>query len=226
VGTILLAPHNQRRLSFIDSLLVEGTNGLAGELGHLAIGRRLIEDINAASHDDLAPMSYDDWTCVCGAHHHLQAFASGAAVVKRLQASGYAIPRDDRGSASVLREFLEGNPDDLQIHAMRDAGRILGRALAGPILMLDPYSISVTGSLASEHLVDGIRRERDMWAHAIKDTVKVSHREGPLSEFIGVRGAALAVMRGAVYRRFFDRRSALPETFPFRSSDLRKLSSN
>ncbi len=226
VGTILLAPHNRRRLSFIDSLLVEGTNGLAGELGHLAIGRRLIKDINAASHDDLAPMSYDEWTCLCGAHHHLHAFASGAAVVKRLQASGYTIPRDDRGPASVLREFLEGNPDDLQIHAVRDAGRILGRALAGPILMLDPYSITVTGSLASEHLVDGIRRERDMWAHAIKDAVQVSHREGPLSEFIGVRGAALAVIRREIYRAFLDGRSALPRTFPFGASDLRELASN
>jgi hypothetical protein len=209
-GTIILAPHTRARLSFIDSLLIEGANGLAGELGHLPIGRTLIEDLNGAAPQDLADMNYDEWRCSCERTRHLDAFTSGAALVRRLKASGYAIPDDARADASYLRAIMDGEPDEIQAHAVQDVGRILGRALAGPILMLDPHSVTLTGSLASEYLVEGIRRERDHWANAIKDTVTVSHVDRDDGRFIAARGAALAVIRRAVYRRYLDRRGQLP----------------
>lgn len=84
---------------------------------------------------------------------------------------------------SMLRAALEGEPDDVQIAAVTDVGRLIGRALAGPILMLDPYRITITGSLATSYLVDGVSRERDMWANAIKDSVKVEPREGRSGRF-------------------------------------------
>lgn len=220
-ATIVVAPHSEERLSFIDSRLIEGTNGLAGELGHLPIGRKLIEEINSKSHGDLAKMDFDGWQCSCGRSHHLEAFASGRAVVRRLQASGMSVPEDGRGRMSMLRAALE-EPDELQVGAVTDIGRILGRALAGPILMLDPYRITITGSLATEPLVDGIGRERDLWANAIKDAVTVEQKGGSAGRFVGAQGAALAVIRRAVYRGFLDRR-VVPTTIRFGDKDLTKL---
>jgi predicted NBD/HSP70 family sugar kinase len=222
-ATIILAPHSSRRLSFIDSRLIEGTNGLAGELGHLPIGRRLIAELNEANpYDELSPISYD-WSCSCGRKHHLEAFASGAALVRRLRASGYEIPMERRGLQDTLRSELGPGTDGLHVHAVRDIGRILGRAMTGPILMLDPYSITVTGSLATEHLIEGIRRERDLWANAIDDSVRVDQYGGLNRGFICARGAALAVIRKYVYREFLDGRSRLPQGFNFGSEELSQL---
>lgn len=222
-STVLLAPHARKRLSFIDSKLIEGTNGLAGELGHLPVGRRLIEEVSSRSHQDLAPMEYDSWTCSCNRLHHLEAFASGTAVVRRLKASGYDIPDEGRGRMSILRSALDHEPDDLQKAAVTDAGRVLGRALAGPILMLDPFRITVTGSLATPYLVDGIGRERDMWANAIKDAVVVEPRGGHAGRFLAARGAALAVLRQKVFREFLDRRGPAPQVVRFGTRQLAKF---
>jgi predicted NBD/HSP70 family sugar kinase len=219
-STVLLAPHARKRLSFIDSKLIEGTNGLAGELGHLPIGRRLIEEVSSRSHHDLAPMDYDSWTCSCNRLHHLEAFASGAAVMRRLKASGYDIPDEGRGRMSILRSALDHEPDDVQKAAVTDVGRVLGRALAGPILMFDPFRITVTGSLATSYLVDGIGRERDMWANAIKDAVVVEPRGGNSGRFLAVRGAALAVLRKQVFREFLDRRGPAPKVVRFGAKQL------
>jgi predicted NBD/HSP70 family sugar kinase len=222
-GTIILAPHARSRLSFIDSLLIEGANGLAGELGHLPIGRTLIEDLNNASPQDLADMDYDEWRCSCERTHHLDAFTSGAALVRRLKASGYAIRDDARADTSYLRAIMDGEPDEIQAHAVQDVGRILGRALAGPILMLDPHNVTLTGSLASEYLVEGIRRERDHWANAIKDSVAISYVDRDDGRFIAAKGAALAVIRRAVYRLYLDRRGQLPSVVRVDRAALERL---
>src|SRR6185312_209678 len=145
---------------------------------------------------------------------------SGEALVRRLQASDYAIPTDARGRASLLRALLDGDGDELQAHAVRDVGRILGRALAAPILMLDPHSITVTGSLATPYLVDGIGRERDTWANAIRDTVRIDFAGGERGAYAGVRGAALAVLRRVVYRDSLDRRRAGASPMRFGPEEL------
>ena len=225
-GTVILAPRCQRRLSFIDSRLVEGTNGLAGELGHLPIGRRLITDLNAANpHDELAPISYDEWSCSCGRKHHLEAFASGAALVRRLQASGYDIPMERRTQQSMLRSSLGAEADDIYVQALRDIGRILGRAMTGPILMLDPYSITFTGSLATEHLIEGVRRERDQWGNAIIDSVRLEQCGGLPGRFICARGAALAIIRRYVYREFMDGKALLPYGFQIGPAEVEAFKS-
>jgi len=224
-STIIMAPHRRNRLSFIDSRLIEGANGLAGELGHLPIGRRLIEDLNKANpYKELAPISYDDWPCSCGRRHHLEAFASGAALVRRLQASGYEIPIVERTQHSMLRSSLGPDADEVHVYALRDIGRILGRAMAGPILMLDPYSITITGSLATEHLIEGIRRERDLWANAINDSVRLEQTGGLPGRFECARGAALAVIRRYVYREFLDAKSRhLPQSINIGPADVEAL---
>jgi predicted NBD/HSP70 family sugar kinase len=220
-ATIILAPRCRRRLSFIDAQLIEGTNGLAGELGHLPIGRRLITDINDANpYEELKPISYDEWSCSCGRRHHLEAFASGAALVRRLQASGYEIPMERRTQQSMLRSSLWTEADEVYVQALRDIGRILGRAMTGPILMLDPYSITFTGSLATEHLIEGIRRERDQWGNVIVDSVRLEQCGGLPGRFICARGAALAIIRRYVYREFMDGKAVLPHGFRLGQTEL------
>ena len=93
-------------------------------------------------------------------------------------------------------------------------GRLLGYALAGPILLLDPSTITVTGPLASEHLVRGIGLVRNAWASAVNDSVKIDIDRSGIDDYIGVQGAALAVIRQKVYRDFLDTQDeSLPATF-------------
>lgn len=222
-ATIMNAPHCKNRLSFVDSKLIEGTNGLAGELGHLPIGRKFVEELNETRDiDDLADIDYDAWKCSCGRPHHLEAYASGAALVRRLDESGYSLPPEGNGAAHLLEELAGGDPDPGLVHALTDIGRILSRALTGPILMLDPYRITITGSLASEYLVEGMRRERDKWANAIDDKVVIGFTEEDDAAYIEVLGTALAVIRRYIYRYHLDEKQEL-ETFDFDKDDLDRL---
>lgn len=205
-STMLIAPRRPGRLAFIDSLLIEGTNGLAGELGHLPIGRRAVEELNEiAEAHELRDMKYDEWTCSCRKLHHLEAFVSGRALERRLADAEYEIPADGDERRRRLDAALSGGADGPQAHAMQDMGRLLGRAMAGPILMLDPSSITVTGSFASQYLVNGIERERNLWASTLRDSVSIAPYVDP---YVGVKGAALAVIRQKVYRDYLDARAA------------------
>jgi predicted NBD/HSP70 family sugar kinase len=221
-GMVVTASHDPRRLSFIDTKLIEGAEGLAGELGHLPVGRSLIAEVNEGS-PELAPMDYDAWTCSCGKKRHLEAFASGMSLLRRLRASGYEIPETSAGHADLLSAIATGNLDKGQRDALRDIGRIVGRALVGPILMLDPKSITVTGSLAGREVVDGVRRVRDSWASVIDDSVEIESWGGERGGWAAVRGAGLAVLRRTVYRNFLDKGLDFPDVFAVSASDIAEL---
>ena len=172
-ATMMLAPHAEDRLAFIDSRLIAGANGLAGELGHHRIAEAVIEARNEDNpFSRLAPLDYNDSKCSCGRRHHLESFASGSALVRRLKASGYDIADEKHGGTNVIRSLFDGDPDEEQLYAVRDVGRILGAALTGPVIMLDPHSITLTGSLASEELKQGVLSERPTWGHAIGDAAE------------------------------------------------------
>jgi predicted NBD/HSP70 family sugar kinase len=226
-ATLLAAPHKEHRLSFIDSKLIAGTHGFAGELGHVPIEKPIIAARNRECPSGLAKFNYEKAECSCGAgRHHLEAFASADALLGRLEASGLEIPHGARGKTSLVRSLFEGEVSSKHIHALRDVGRILGRALANPILMLDPYSITLTGSLASEDLKQGVLLERAVWQSAIGDDVHLSYLPGDDNLYAGVRGAALAMMRNYVYRQLGEvvdgtARAGLP--FAFKEADLEQL---
>lgn len=201
-AVVIQAPFSRRRLAFIDSRLIEGTNGYAGELGHLSVERSVIAELNKASpfaSDQLRPLNFAQAICSCGRRGHLEAFASGTALARRLRASGYGA--DEDGDTALLRSVFAGPLDGVQVHAIRDVGRLIGRALASPILMLDPWSITFTGSVANVELEKGLQIERGFWANAVGDTVDVDPLTAEQGRFAGVRGAALAVMRRQVHRR-------------------------
>jgi predicted NBD/HSP70 family sugar kinase len=203
-AVVTLAPHARRRLSFIDSRLIVGTNGYAGEFGHLPIEPSVITQLNKDNplpKDRLARLDYNKAKCSCGRPHHLEAFASGAALARRLKASDSAASDPSIGGTPLLRTIFDGPLDEVQIQAVRDVGRLIGRALASPILMLDPYSITFTGSVAIDELEHGVQLERGVWANGVGDTVKIESLTPEEGAFAGVRGASIAVLRRHVYRQ-------------------------
>jgi len=222
---ILLAPAAKNRMSFIDSRLIEGTSGFAGSLGHVRVEKRVIEDINKDLVKGLARLDYDGLRCSCGKHHHLQAFVSVPGVLARVEASDYDMPNDNQSRARLLAEVRDGRATDaVPVHAGLDVGRILGQALAGPVLLLDPSTITISGPLAGKPVVNGIVSERGVWGSAVADSVEVGVADSPAGDFIGVKGAALAVIRRVVYRDFLDEgKTALPASFAVRESDVSDL---
>lgn len=226
-ATITQGPHRPSRLSFVDARLISGTNGLAGELGHLPIPVATIERRNDMNpFDDLAPLDWEQAKCVCGRRRHLDAFASGRAFVDRMEASGYQFPSDPLEKAEVIRSALGGELDMRQTYALQDVGRIVGRALASPILMLDPHSITLTGSLGIEPVAEGVMLEQTAWKNGTGDTVTVGFAGGDEGAYSGVRGAALAVIRRSVYRKLMEEGDWLQPPLDFGEDELERLATD
>jgi hypothetical protein len=87
-------------------------------------------------------------------------------------------------------------------HAFHDIGSGVGSTLTGVVFALDPTAIRVAGALANRHVCEGMR-ERFKRRHASRIPVELFDMpddEGPPA----LRGAALGVLRAAVYRGFFE----------------------
>ncbi|WP_432512281.1 ROK family transcriptional regulator [Kineococcus sp. SYSU DK001] len=118
-----------------DGRLVRGAQGTAGDLGHIAVP------------------GGPDVPCRCGSSGCLEAVAGGRAVAATLAAAGFPT----RSSSDVAALASAGAPD--AVAAVRDAGRSIGRVLAGCVSLLNPSVIVVGGSLATagDHLLAGVR---------------------------------------------------------------------
>lgn len=221
-STIVLAPKNPKHLSFIDSRLIEGTHGFAGLIGHLPIGRGFVEEVSEDSAPHLKPIEYD-WPCSCGKVHHLEAIAGGTAIGRRLDDADLERTSNPKTRERILRSLHESDERPPQASAVYDAGRIVGRALTGPILMADPFHIKFTGAFANEVFVNGVKSERTRWLSSIDDSVQLSHFSFDESLWAGVSGAALAVLRQKIYRRALDVAEPPPEVIAFGRSDLERM---
>ncbi|HLS64825.1 MAG TPA: ROK family protein [Ruania sp.] len=115
--------------------LVRGTDGAAGDLGHVAVPGGRPEP------------------CTCGNTGCLEAVASGGALVRVLRAAGQQVST----SADVV-DLVRGG-DQHTTALLRDAGRDLGAVLAGCVNLLNPSIIVIGGVMAQvgEHLLAGIR---------------------------------------------------------------------
>lgn len=196
-----LPTHTRNVLSFISARLMVGTNGYAGELGHLPVTKATVREVTAKRPDGLARIDHRHWPCSCGEHGHLEALASGTAFARRMQNSGHEVMNDAARAVKNTRALIA---DRGNVHAQRallDCGRLIGRALANPILMHDPHSVVLTGYFADEQVVHGIERERHIWGNTIGDTVTIEHLGPARYAYNAVRGAGLAVVRRHVLRR-------------------------
>jgi hypothetical protein len=195
-GTMHIAPHRPGDpLAFVASRLIVGTNGFAGELGHLPVSASVIDNVNADRPKGLAPVM--DWECSCRQRGHLEGLASARALMRRLSESNYDLVLDDPNGPQVTR--LLDKPDEVLWRALHDTGRLIGRALASPILMLDPASITLTGYLAREAVVAGVTREQHTWSTGVSNSVKIGYLDGNANDLVEVRGAALAMFRRRLY---------------------------
>lgn len=115
--------------------LVEGANGMAGELGHLTVedgGRR----------------------CACGGRGHLEAYASGSALGLRAQEL-----LNETDDASSLREvdIVDGEAvanaaaggDQVALRVLREGGYWLGVGLMSICNALDPEAVILGGGASA-----------------------------------------------------------------------------
>jgi predicted NBD/HSP70 family sugar kinase len=155
--------------------LFRGAQGAAGDIGHIR----------------LDPV--DGPLCRCGAIGCVEALAAGWSVVRDLQAQGL-----DIGSTNeALVAARAGEPK--AIHRLRESGRILGRAIAYCVSLLNPSLVIVGGSLteAGDHLLLGVRESVYQYSLplATRD-LEVVHAKG--DERSGAIGAAQLVIQSTL----------------------------
>jgi predicted NBD/HSP70 family sugar kinase len=186
---------SQRKKSgCIGSILLGGVDNHAGEIGHAPIAPSTIDELNEKRPEGLERLtpqrcscSWDDKT-----PNHLEAYASVLAVTQRV------LPELERSAA--LDEIVTKVDTEPYAHALGDVGRLVGDALAGPVAVLNPAKIIVTGSLAVPAV-----------CHEIKESIEGQHKFGtgasvstiPESDndYVRARGAAVAMIRNEVHRR-------------------------
>jgi predicted NBD/HSP70 family sugar kinase len=120
----------------VDGILLRGSRGFAGELGHM-------------------PVYPDGPACACGSHGCLERYASEGAV---LRACGLPDGPGD-GVDQLAAEAAGGRADVLG--ALSAAGRALGIALAGAVNLADPEKVVLGGAYAelADWLMPGMQEE-------------------------------------------------------------------
>jgi predicted NBD/HSP70 family sugar kinase len=150
-----------------------GAGGTAGEFGHTIV-------------DEDGPV------CRCANRGCLETMASGAAVVDLLRPT--LGPELTLGH--VVELTVQGHPACRRVVA--DAGRLIGRALANLVNLLNPARVVVGGDLAAcgETLLDPLRQE--CLRHAISSAAEdLEITVSPLGDRAQVLGALALVLRDA-----------------------------
>lgn len=152
--------------------LHRGAQGAAGDVGH----------VPAPGVDETAE---DAPRCRCGQSGCLEALAGGWALVRELKSAGHTV----RTTYDVVRLVRDGDHDAVRL--IRQAGRLLGQALADTVSLLNPSLLVIGGGLAyaQEHLLAGIREM------TYRRSLPLATRElrvalSPLRTAAGVTGAA------------------------------------
>ncbi|WP_431278427.1 ROK family protein [Leifsonia poae] len=154
----------------VNGLPVRGVSGLAGELGHIKVNG------STAS-------------CSCGSVGCLDAVASGSALVRQLADAGLGVQH----VSDVVRLAQQGEP--IAVHAVRDAGRRIGEALASVVNLLNPAVIATWGYLteAETPLFAGMRE--GLYQMALPgSSERLTLTRASLGDLAGVRGAATRVI--------------------------------
>jgi predicted NBD/HSP70 family sugar kinase len=146
--------------------LHRGSAGAAGDISHLPVPGR------------------EDVACSCGRNGCLDAVASGAALVRDLQAAGVAVETP----ADVVT--LAGDAEPTVTRMLREAGRATGELLATVVNFFDPDALVIGGQLSrAEPFVASLRAavfERCLPMATENLQVRIT-QEGHL---VGVRGGA------------------------------------
>ncbi|WP_411721092.1 ROK family protein [Mycetocola sp.] len=151
--------------------IIRGNEGAAGDIGHT----------RAAIATDVSALQ-----CRCGNIGCVEAYAGGWALVRDLEAEGLAVS----SVADVVDLVQRG--DIRAVRLVRQAGRVLGEAVAELVSILNPGTIVVSGLLAEcdEVLLAGVR-ERVYQRALPLATRNLTITRSVLGELAGVAGLAL-----------------------------------
>jgi predicted NBD/HSP70 family sugar kinase len=151
--------------------LLRGNHGRAGDIGH-------IRAIRAS-----------DVMCTCGNRGCVAVLATAPAVIRQLAEAGVAVESVD----DVVELVRAG--DAAAMHHVREAGRILGAALAAVVSVVAPSLIVVGGEMAdaSEPLLAGLRESvyQRASARATRELRILTSRLGPRAGVVGATTLAL-----------------------------------
>jgi predicted NBD/HSP70 family sugar kinase len=199
-ATIIVAPprHDQSlgvTSGFLDSLLIGGTDLLAGEIGHVSLPYSAIRALNERRPDGLDALAPVDCSCRESSESpipsHLEAYTSVGTVTRR------AAPTLSRSDA--LQDILANPERHTYSRALADVGALVGEALLNPIAWLNPATIVLTGSLAVPEVVNALDR-RIADSHPVVTHPNIRCVEGS-DAYTRVQGAGLAVLRQHVHRQ-------------------------
>ena len=148
-----------------DGELLRGNHGRAGDIGHIRAIRQ------------------SDVMCTCGNRGCVAVLATATAVIRQLGEAGIEV-----GSAAEVVELVKSG-DAVAMHQVREAGRVLGAALAAVVSVVAPTAIVVGGEMAeaSEPLLAGIRESvyQRASARATQELRILTSRLGPRAGVVG-----------------------------------------
>ncbi len=150
-----------------------GAKGVGAELGHMSI-------------------KYDGIRCNCGGIGCIEAYASGPALMKRLQEKGRSIKNPEE-----IQLYAESG-DKIVLEAIEEIGILLGYAMVSFINIFNPDIILLSGGVSNlgDLLINPIRKIVDTYALPGGRDVKIT--KATLGEQAGVVGAsALVFLKGA-----------------------------
>jgi len=151
--------------------IIRGSEGAAGDIGHT----------RAAIAEGGSPLA-----CRCGNVGCVEAYAGGWALRRDLAELGIEVA----DVSGIVQLVADGNFEAVRL--VRQAGRVLGDAVADLVSILNPGHIVISGQLAEcdEVLLSGVR-ERIYQRTSPLATRNLRLRTSTLGEFAGVTGLAL-----------------------------------
>jgi predicted NBD/HSP70 family sugar kinase len=151
--------------------LYRGARGASGDIGHI--------QFNGVG----APL------CRCGKVGCVEARAAGWAIARDMSARGY-VATNARDAISLLERG-----EAACIQRIREAGRVLGEAVADVVSVLNPTTIVIGGTLsrAGEHLLSGVREM--IYARCLPLALEgLSVHPAQLGDRAGILGAAQLII--------------------------------
>ena len=176
--------------------IYRGSQGAAGDIGHVRVG------------------TAEQVVCGCGNTGCLETVAGGRALARQLSATGVAA----ENTRDVVRLVAQG--EARAVHAVRQAGRHIGEALATVVNVVNPQVIVIGGDLAEarEHLLAGIREVVYRRSTALA-TEQLRITVSRLADRAGIAGCAALVLDsllapGSVDAMFSDQPGTEDRTAP------------
>lgn len=148
-----------------------GAHGGAGEFGH-------------------TPVADDGPRCGCGNHGCLEGFVGESGLLAAARAAGVVGPRS--GLRGLVTAARAGEAAALRVYT--DAGRLLGRALAGAVHLLDPEAVVLLGEGIDEWAFWEAGFEESFRRHLLPARRRIPCVVEPWSEDQWAVGAASLVL--------------------------------